>query len=144
MAAATKLKLAIRKTMLSWLVLVWTVLGGCTFSMLANGLAIEPASAQTLTTVKSFFLPASTPYAAVIEGSDGNFYGTTYYGGKYGQGTVYRVGPDGSRNTIFSFNGSNGAYPRASLLQTSDGNFYGTTSEDGDGGGGTVFKLTLP
>ncbi|MGH8297439.1 MAG: choice-of-anchor tandem repeat GloVer-containing protein, partial [Steroidobacteraceae bacterium] len=66
------------------------------------------------------------PYAALIQASDGNFYGTTYGGGANSDGTVFKLTPSGSETVLYSFaGGSDGANPRAALIQASDGNFYG-------------------
>jgi uncharacterized repeat protein (TIGR03803 family) len=70
-----------------------------------------------------------------FEGSDGNFYGYTIFGGLYQYGTIFRVTPDGEVSTLVTFDGTNGASPRP-LLLGSDGAFYGCT------GGSTAFKLT--
>ena len=85
----------------------------------------------------------STPYGGLTQGSDGNFYGTTYYGGSDNSGTVFMITPAGSITTLWSFSGaSDGKYPIAGLMQSSDGNFYGTTSAGGLGGSGTIFMIT--
>jgi uncharacterized repeat protein (TIGR03803 family) len=83
------------------------------------------------------------PYAGLIQGRDGNFYGTTYFGGANGLGTVFRVTPSGTETVLYSFaGGSDGEHPYAGVIQGSDGNFYGTTYQGGTSGYGTVFKLT--
>ena len=87
------------------------------------------------------------PYAALIQASDGNFYGTTSYGGSSGAGTVFRITPGGALTTLHSFCSqigcTDGLYPFAGLIQASDGNLYGTTSGEGDDSlHGTVFKIT--
>ena len=89
------------------------------------------------------------PAAGLVQGSDGNFYGTTYGSGSgpFGYGTVFRISPDGSLTTLWSFaNGVDGAYSYAALVQGVDGNFYGTTVGSGSGpsGNGTVFELSVP
>jgi uncharacterized repeat protein (TIGR03803 family) len=82
------------------------------------------------------------PDGALILAADGNFYGTTSQGGTDGEGTVFKVTPEGVLTTLHSFVGSDGAYPDAGLLQAADGNFYGTASQGGPNVGGTVFKMT--
>jgi uncharacterized repeat protein (TIGR03803 family) len=83
------------------------------------------------------------PSAGLVQGSDGNFYGTTEYGGASGDGTVFQVTINGTLATLVSFNGTNGSHPVAALVQGSDGNFYGTTEFGGtNGNSGTVFQMT--
>src|SRR5271157_5744414 len=94
------------------------------------------------------------PTAALVQATDGNFYGTTDWGGASayctlvtGCGTVFRITPGGMLTTLYSFctqaNCPDGARPYGGLVQASDGNFYGTTDTDGaNGAGGTVFKIT--
>jgi uncharacterized repeat protein (TIGR03803 family) len=89
------------------------------------------------------------PFSSVIQGSDGNFYGVTTYGGVNNLGTVFSVTTAGTLTTLHSFASTEGNSPDGALLQASDGNFYGTTSYGGsgancaDGGGcGTIFKIT--
>jgi uncharacterized repeat protein (TIGR03803 family) len=82
------------------------------------------------------------PYAGLVLGTDGNFYGTTYAGGAHGEGTVFRITRGGTRTTLHSFNGTDGAHTYAGLVEATDGNFYGTTFLGGTNGWGTVFKIT--
>jgi uncharacterized repeat protein (TIGR03803 family) len=86
--------------------------------------------------------------AGLVQGSDGNFYGTTTDGGSNNCqcGTVFRISPNGSYSNLYSFAGSptDGNDPQSGLVQGSDGNFYGTTEDGGTNDGGTVFKLTVP
>jgi uncharacterized repeat protein (TIGR03803 family) len=111
------------------------------------------AAAQTLKTVYTFETTGPYgPYANVVQGLDGNLYGTTAYGGTNGQGTVYRLTPEGKFSTIYSFcslaDCADGAAPNAPVVLGTDGNFYGTTLGGGTGtvycgeGCGTIFKLT--
>jgi uncharacterized repeat protein (TIGR03803 family) len=87
------------------------------------------------------------PLAAPIQATDGNFYGTTLYGGAYGDnfennyGTVFKMTPRGALTTLHSFAGTDGANPTR-LVQATDGNFYGTTQVGGAYNYGTVFKIT--
>ncbi len=84
-----------------------------------------------------------------MQGTDGNFYGTTHSGGggAYAFGTVFRITPTGSLTTLHSFcsqpNCADGALLRRALVQGASGNFYATTSSGGTSWAGTVFKITL-
>ncbi len=77
----------------------------------------------------------------LIQGTDGNFYGTAEFGGAYNLGTVFKVTPDGTVSPLASFAGTNGANPRAALVQGMDGDFYGTTWSGGASSNGTVFRM---
>lgn len=83
------------------------------------------------------------PTGALIQAADGNFYGTTQYGGAYNKGTIFKVTPTGTVTTLHSFDGSDGANPVAGLAQGTDGEFYGTTYNGGGGNYGTVFNLSV-
>lgn len=90
------------------------------------------------------------PDAGLVLGSDGNFYGTTNYGGNANNaGTIFKITPQGVLTTIYTFceqtDCTDGSYPEAALLQATDGDFYGTTSAGGTGGingPGTVFRFS--
>lgn len=120
-----------------------------------EGTVFKVTPAGTLTALYSFCSQAacadgSDPLAGLIQGSDGNFYGTTFQGGVTGHGTVFKVTPSGTLTALYSFcsQGSagicdDGENPQAGLVQASNGNFYGTTSSGGANSWGTVFKITL-
>jgi uncharacterized repeat protein (TIGR03803 family) len=117
-------------------------LGGEDDHLLDGPSPAYPEVMQFLSTACSS-APPEYPSAALVEGSDGNFYGTTACGGASGKGTVFQVTPAGVLTTLVSFNGTNGSYPAAGLVQGSDGNFYGTTEYGGtNGNNGTVFQMT--
>lgn len=79
----------------------------------------------------------------LIEGADGNFYGTTIAGGTdFPVGTIFKITPAGDFTTLHNFGGTDGANPSAALLETADGNFYGTTLQGGVNNQGTIFKIT--
>ncbi len=100
-----------------------------------------PALGPQYQMLHEFFSAAVNPYGALIQGSDGNFYGTTQYGGAANKGTVFKIDSLGAVTTLHSFAGSDGARPSAGLIQGSDGNFYGTTPFGGGGDKGTIFKV---
>jgi uncharacterized repeat protein (TIGR03803 family) len=81
-------------------------------------------------------------YGALVQATDGSFYGTTYDGGESNDGTVFKVRTDGTVTTVVNFDFTHGSQPYGSLIQGSDGNFYGTTKEGGSNKQGVAFKLT--
>ena len=82
--------------------------------------------------------PAATP----IEGSDGNFYGTTLVGGGDANcGTIYQMTPAGALTTLHVFDRTNGCGNYAPLVEGNDGNSYGVTSTSGNNSG-LVFTIT--
>jgi uncharacterized repeat protein (TIGR03803 family) len=89
------------------------------------------------------------PVAELVQGRDGNLYGTTGGtnvldgSGTNGWGSVFQITTNGALTTLYSFTGGNdGAYCWAGLVQGSDGFFYGTTHWGGANGYGTVFKIS--
>ena len=95
--------------------------------------------AQTFTTLTNFNGEnGSAPWAPVIQGTDGNFYGVTEYGGANSGGTVFKITPEGALTTLYNF--ANDAFPFGPLVQATDGDFYGTTTQGNTWG--TVFKIT--
>jgi len=81
--------------------------------------------------------------SGIILGSDGNFYGTTYYGGTYNLGTVFQITPAGALTTLHSFDGKDGYDPIGVMFQATNGTFYGQTTMGGSGGQGTIFSLSV-
>jgi uncharacterized repeat protein (TIGR03803 family) len=88
-------------------------------------------------------LDGSCPYGGLIQATDGMLYGTTFNGGA-GEGTVFRLNPDGSGYAVIkSLGGTNGNFPQTGLLQGSDGRLYGTTQSGGPLSGGALFAMEL-
>ena len=138
--------------------------------------AIVPANAETLkalhrftdtgNSTQSHYALGNTPSSELLQASDGNFYGTTVYGGSglcpnnatggvLGCGTVFRMTPQGTVTALYSFpydttasTAANGAFPTAGLIQGADGYLYGVAQDGGlrgcNGalGCGTLFRIS--
>jgi uncharacterized repeat protein (TIGR03803 family) len=109
--------------------------GGTIFRLTTNG---------ALTVLYSFGggSDGSSPQGSLVQASDGNLYGTTFFGGTNNSGTVYRISTNGGYAQIYSFAGIEGACPSAGLMQAEDGYLYGTTYLGGTNSLGTVFRIT--
>ena len=85
----------------------------------------------------------------MVQGTDGNFYGTTSAGGTNDAGTIFQITRTGELTTLFNFDSADGSYPYAPLVQDTNGKFYGTTFDGGSSGCkyhfgcGEVFSLSL-
>jgi uncharacterized repeat protein (TIGR03803 family) len=105
------------------------------------------ACGQTFTALVTFDRTNGIAPVAVVQGFDGNFYGTTTGGGTNNEGTVFRVTSQGALTTLYSFCAlpkcADGSLPQSGLVQASDGNLYGTTSYGGFNNAGTFFRITL-
>jgi uncharacterized repeat protein (TIGR03803 family) len=115
---------------------------------------ITPSGA--LTTLYSFCSETECadgygPFAGLVQGTDGNFYGTTFKGGSYdeacyffsGCGTIFKITPTGKLTTLHTFDGADGGSPFGSMMQASDGNFYGPATFFGPyNNDGTLFEIT--
>jgi uncharacterized repeat protein (TIGR03803 family) len=127
---------------------------GTTYSGGANGdgTIFSITTSGTLTTVYSFCSQSNctdgaNPFAGLVQGTDGNLYGTTRYGGANGQGTVFKVTTSGTLTMLYSFcsqsNCTDGANALAGLVQETNGKFYGATSGGGANADGTVFSISV-
>ena len=111
-------------------------------------LAADNLMAQvTQTNLYSFGgLPdGEVPVAGLVQGSNGNFYGTTSAGGtSFNGGTIFQISPSGSYSNLYSFGSlpNDGSKPVGGLVQGSDGNFYGATFNGGSNLNGTVFRIS--
>jgi uncharacterized repeat protein (TIGR03803 family) len=88
------------------------------------------------------FTNAALPAAGMVQGTNGNFYGTTEGSGGNDLGSVFMVTPSGVFTNLVVFNGTNGATPAGPLFLSKNGNFYGTTSKGGTANNGTLFSMT--
>ncbi len=137
---------------------------------------LAPASAGTLVALHRFadtgnstpshYALGNTPESELMQASDGNFYGTTFYGGAglcpnnseggyIGCGTIFRMTPQGTVTVLYSFpyntttsTAPNGAFPTAGLIQGADGYLYGVAQDGGVArcngalGCGTMFRIS--
>ncbi|HUI84805.1 MAG TPA: choice-of-anchor tandem repeat GloVer-containing protein [Candidatus Binatia bacterium] len=129
-----------------------TELGGANGAGTVFKLAPASGGAWTFSTLYAFGSQpdAAFPYGGLIADRNGNLYGTSYFGGTFGAGAVFRVGPGpgigGWRDAVlYSFQGStDGANPTSTLVFTPTGRLLGTTSAGGDSGCdcGVIFALS--
>ncbi len=123
-----------------------------------DGTVFEITPSGTLTTLYNFCSQSdcadgNNPYAGLVQATDGNLYGTTYYGGANGDGTVFKITlSSGTLTTLYSFcpqsGCADGYNPYAGLVQDTNGDLYGTTYYGGTsskctGGCGTIFSLSV-
>lgn len=115
---------------------------GTVFKMTPSGAVITLHSFCS----KSGCSDGSDPWQGLVQGTDGNFYGTTYSGGAKNGGTVFKIAPSGTLTTLYNFcsqtDCTDGSSPYAGLARGSDGNFYGATQNGGDYSYGTLFRIT--
>ncbi|MFZ0279723.1 MAG: choice-of-anchor tandem repeat GloVer-containing protein [Candidatus Sulfotelmatobacter sp.] len=114
-----------------------------------SGVAISPTNFTTL----GFFngLDGSAPGAPLVQGLDGNLYGTANLGGTNGDGTVFKITPEGGLTGLRRFCSrpecADGRSPQTGLMQGEDGDLYGVTFLGGtgcpNGTCGTVFTMSL-
>jgi len=111
----------------------------------ALGTVYKLTPGGTLTTLYSFTggTDGSNPDAPLVQGTDGNLYGSTPFGGVSGGGAIYKISTGGKLKVLHTFtNTSDGGNPVAGLIQGTDGNFYGTNILGGANNNGVVFKIT--
>jgi len=119
--------------------------GNCDDCEYWTGTVFKITPEGKLTTLYSFgFGDGAYPTAALVQGTDGNFYGTTSQGGDdaydWAHGEVFGMTPNGELWQLHVF--QDYAYPIAGLVQATNGDFYGTTSGSGDHDAGSIFKIT--
>ncbi len=91
----------------------------------------------------SQYSDGAAPFASLIMDKQGNLYGTTYAGGAYGFGTIFKLTPSGQETVLYSFVGlPDAGNPVGRLLMDSQGNLFGTTSYGGTFDYGAVFELS--
>jgi uncharacterized repeat protein (TIGR03803 family) len=117
-----------------------------------GGTIFKIAPGGTLTTLYNFCSQTNctdgqSPYAGLVQATNGYLYGTTTAGGDNGDGTIFQMNPGGTLTTLYNFcsqtNCADGEVPFAGLVQATNGDLYGTTIAGGANGGGTIFQMTL-
>lgn len=105
------------------------------------------AQAQTFTFLATFNGNNGSSPNAVVQGTDGNFYGAAFSGGAFGQGDVFRATPTGEITAIYSFSctaASCYVNDPFSMILGSDGSLYGVSLYGGKSPGqGSIFRVTL-
>jgi uncharacterized repeat protein (TIGR03803 family) len=121
-----------------------------------NGVVFKVTPQGTYTPIyvfcaQQYCLDGGQPAGGLVQGTDGNFYGTTVCCGthlysNYFGGTIFKLTPAGQYTVLYDFcsqpNCADGGESIAGLIQGTDGNFYGTTEVGGANGNGTVFQIT--
>jgi len=129
-----------------------TMFGGVSFTngyLMSYGTVFKMTTNGALLWSFSFNGTNGSSPSVLIQGTDGNLYGTTDRGGigfdgsDGGNGTIFRITPDGTFASLLLFDGTNGSQPFF-LLEDPDGSFYGTTTMGGTSGQGTIFRLSVP
>jgi uncharacterized repeat protein (TIGR03803 family) len=117
-----------------------------------GGTVFKISPSGTLTTLYTFCSKGecrdgATPLTGLVQGTNGDLYGTTYLGASGGGGTIFKVTPTGKLTTLYRFCSqegcTDGGNPDAVLLQGTNGELYGTTPIGGSNGNyGTLFSLS--
>ena len=123
-----------------------TPTGGANYPPYGGGTVFRMTARGVLTTLYSFCAQPRCadgwePFAGLVLGNDGNFYGTTTGGGTSNIGTFFKITPGGTLTTLYSFEGGSDAHFPGPLIQVGDGNFYGTSPGEPNEYG-NVFTLT--
>src|SRR5580692_456278 len=111
--------------------------------LLVRAVELHAQDAVTLTMLWSFNgTNGGIPDSVLTQTSDGTLYGTsTGYIGDGNIASVFKITTNRVFSNLFTFDGTNLAYPSANLILGSDGSLYATTHESGSNQMGTVFKI---
>jgi uncharacterized repeat protein (TIGR03803 family) len=109
-----------------------------------DGTIFRMSLAGILSTVYAFTggTSGADPYARLVQGGNGNFYGPTSAGGANGYGTLFSMTTGSAVSFLYSFSGgADGEYPQTGLTPGTAGNFYGTSYQGGANALGCVYQL---
>ena len=104
---------------------------------------ITPSGKFTLLHIFNGYSDGRFPTAALVQATDGNFYGTAQTGGSAKSGVIYRITSKGKFSVLYNFDGLTGAFPLVTLVQHTNGKLYGDTFEGGAYNYGIFYSLDL-
>ena len=121
--------------------------GSSTICTSGCGTMFKVTTGGTLTTLHSFCLvknctDGSYPEDGLMQATDGDFYGTTSYGGSNKDGTIFKITSGGTLTTVHTFNWTDGAHPSGGIMQATNGEFYGSALGGGFYGNGDIFSIS--
>jgi uncharacterized repeat protein (TIGR03803 family) len=120
------------------------IAGGFFLALLGPLVPLDSAEAGHEKVLYSFSggLDGNDPDSRLVMDDNGNLYGTTFDGGDFGAGTVFKLRPNGTQSVLHSFTGgSDGGFPTGDLILSVDNALIGTTEAGGDHGAGTIFAV---
>ena len=114
----------------------------------SNGTVFSITASGMLMTLYNFCSQSNCsdgrgPWAGLLQGTDGMFYGTTEQGGHDNAGRIFSITPTGTLTTLHKFMITDGENSYGGLIQDTNGTFYGTTAAGGANFAGTVFSLSV-
>ena len=99
---------------------------------------ITPAGKLTILHSMDGNLDGYSPFAGLVQATDGTFYGANAYGGDpnicpSNCGTLFKITPQGTFSVLYTFDQTTGQFPYSTLYQHTNGVLYGATQEGGTG-----------
>ena len=120
---------------------------GTTFQggTMGGGVVYKSTPAGVVTVLHNFdpndALEGYAPYAGLVQATDGNLYGVTYYGGPYACGVAFKITPAGTYSVVYSFDQTQGGLPAPTPMQSTTGKIYGLTASGGSSDFGVVYAF---
>jgi uncharacterized repeat protein (TIGR03803 family) len=119
-----------------------TFYGVTTIQSVSYSTVYSVTSAGVFKTLHTFSGPDGQNVDAVVQGTDGNFYGDACGGGIKSDGVIFRMTPAGTVTVLHNFDGTDGSGACYPLIQATDGNFYGIGNTGGTSNAGVIFRIT--
>ena len=120
----------------------WTETYYGTTNLLPGSVVYKVTPSGVFTTLHTMTSADGYDGGGLTRGTDGNFYGASYFGGANGYGTFFKVTPSGVYTVLYNFNSSTGSQAFAPPVQGTDSKFYGMTSGGGTNGDGVIYRIT--